>query len=333
MDRKYRTSTAGGPGGGAFDSTVDSGQSDEQWVSKLEFAYSEQAGIMCGIRVTLNNGWSAAYGNMGGSPPFAPLRDPTQLPTVDLEQGDTLENLTLYGSSAYGGRFCGLEWTRKTTDSRRIPFSVGKTDGTPVQVSEGRLIGIFGRRGFEIDRLGLVMLDKQKSATMKNLSYTRDKGYEPADQQPVAATSATLKAWNESQLSTTLRASQEVSSSFSNTAEVDDSVELSVEGGFLDFEKTGLKVTTSWNVATSSSTGVTYQKDFSLEVSTDVEVGMQVTTTMWLTRGTISVHYSGDLVIEYVSGYVETIPKEGTYTGVTYFDAVSEVSPATPIAS
>ena len=243
-----------------------------------------------------------------------------------IGKGEMITEAVIYGgyievNGKNVGRCKGFKLT--TDQGRTFDFKTNKPgEEFGIDVGSGVLMGVFGKSGYDIDSLGFAFLRPVRSAVMKNVKY-------PAISTTLIASKPiridtivydNSKGTDTQTYQLNFQESVMERSSWSATTALEFSItqQFKVEASF-PIGSASSTTTLSLKESVSTTQGRENIKSFtkSFDFPIHAAAGKQITATVTIYEGAISIPYEGE--IEYVlnSGKKFSYNVSGIYSGVT----------------
>ncbi|XP_047656457.1 aerolysin-like protein [Tachysurus fulvidraco] len=295
----------GGQGGYIF---YFNGTEDGSLVKMIQFWEGEYS--INAVKVWLTDDRSAQYGDPAGN-----------LKEFKFEDGEHFTSLSLWPNKD-GKRLGAIKF--KTSHSREFYAKLtkgGLKPEVPVDVASGICMGIKGRSGLDIDRLGFLFINTVKSAQLTDVVYPTIH-----DVIPKVAVGEIKSMSYQNNTSVTQEYKIEISkkiiqkSSWSVKGKMEITYSLKVNAGipFLVEGKSRFGLTLGVEGTYASETSTEKMELFSFPVK--VPAGKTVDVDITLGQATVDLPFTGIMKITCHNGGVLEYKTSGTYKGVVYSD-------------
>ncbi|KAK2829074.1 hypothetical protein Q7C36_017064 [Tachysurus vachellii] len=243
------------------------------------------------------------------------------LKEFNFEDGEHFTSLSLWPNQE-GSRLGAIKF--KTSHSREFGATMIRWNlqsEVPVDVASGICMGIKGRSGLDIDRLGFMFINTVKSAELTDVVYPTIH-----DVIPKVAVGEIKSMSYQNNTSVTQEYKIETSkkiiqkSSWSVKGKVEFTISLEVNAGipFLAEAKSRYQLTIGVEGTYASESSTEKMELFSFPVK--VPAGKTVDVHIALGQATVDLPFTGIMKITYYNGSVLEYKTSGTYKGVAYSD-------------
>ncbi|XP_026993878.2 aerolysin-like protein isoform X5 [Tachysurus fulvidraco] len=295
----------GGEGGGPFDFNGTENGSMIKMIQVWEGEWQIKA-----MKVWLTDGRSELFGEPAGN-----------LKEFNFEDGEHFTSLSLWASQN-GSRLGAIKF--KTSHSREFYACLTIWTLKPevsVDVASGICMGIKGRSGCDIDRLGFMFINTIKSAQLTNVVYPTIHDVKP--KVSVGEIKSMFYQNNTSETHEfTIETSKKITqiSSWSVKGKTESTFSLEVNAGIpclvKEESRYDLNIGVEGTYASETSEEKTDLSMFPVKVPPGKKVDVRVT----LGQATVDLPFTGIMKITCYNDSVLEIKTSGTYKGVVYSD-------------
>jgi len=320
--KEQRIGPHGGEGGNSFEL-----RKSGQMVKSLRCYWEDSHEYLRGIEVTLTDKTTELFGE----------RVSERTAGLDFGPDENITKTTIYKGYWYGPkkrkveRVGGLDLD--TSRGAHLKSGTYKRGSYATYETQGKLAGVFGRCGADIDQLGLILNYPVISYKVRDVQYDLS-NLKPETLQPVVACEAPLVNRGEREehvvFSMSKTFEEQHSFTFSWELKIVVSCEFSAGVPFFAEGKWTVSAETTFNWTWGHT--VTDAVGFDFQVDTTVAPRSKRTVKAMLLEGNISVPWEGTAELTYSDGTVDVVPDEGIYYGVRAFQPSVEYGPDEPLS-
>ncbi|XDV19420.1 hypothetical protein PO909_024890 [Leuciscus waleckii] len=290
---------------------------DEFSLTGENFTGLEKIGVWMGdshiraVSVWLSDGSFGKYGRPDGRP----------YQEFTFQSGERFTSLSLWGTEA-GNRLGAIKF--KTTLGREFFAKMTNQDlrrEYKIDIGSGYCLGVVGRSGRDIDKMGFMFLNAVESTVLNDVKYPTLQQLKPqvTVEEIICVTFMNSSSTIQKEK---VETSKKVIKSFSwsKSDSLSSAFSMEVKAGIPKV----IEVATGFSVSIGSeSTYSQEQTDERTEALTtivDVPPGKKMDVSVTIGRATFDLPYTGTVKMTFGNGRVHEYGIEGRYKGITYTD-------------
>lgn len=248
--------------------------------------------------------------------------------SISFQSDETITSLVVYKNHYRNGRCSGISLRTNKNKTLYIP-PIG--DSESHSLNGGKLVGILGNSGSDIDSLGFIYTLDIISYKLKNVSYDLSKLETAVAPQIVAKITFINKSDITQKGSHTESKTVTKTSSWSCSLGVKVGVKASGEAGVPLLAKGKWEISTEVSFAYTFGESVSETTTYNFTTNLDIPAHSKITCENILNEGKISLPYKGTAVLEFEDGSSLELPESGIYKGIGSFESSSVILPPEPI--
>ena len=298
----------GGQGGGDFSFT---GLQNGATLQKIGVWVGEST--VKAVRVWLTDGRVERFGD----PSNCPYKE------FEFEVGESFKSLSLWGNGA-GTRLGAI----KLVTSRGREFFVkmtkwGLKTEYPIDIGSGICLGVVGKCGLDIDRMGFLFINQIESAVVENVKYPTIGLVQPQLSNVDLASEFFDNLSGPTELHAKFECSKKLitKASWSVTNKIEASINVKVKASFLKI----VEVSTGFGFSLENETKQERETTDEIERKWSFDVCVppytKLMATSFIGRAIIDLPYTGTMRITCKNGSVLQYNFNGTFNGATYSTA------------
>lgn len=274
-------------------------------IRSLQFWYN--GNTVRGIEIRLSDGGQHTFGKLEDS----------RTDRFYFSEGEEVSSLKIWSSDHGRGRCGRIELSTNQGRSFVVP---SRATGDPYvpEVGSGKLLGVFGRDGDDIDCLGFGLLRRIQSAKLTDIQYPT------LDEQIIKTNPRVIKQLaydnlGDSQQKFTFSGSKEVTvtQTWSRTASMEFGISATVEASipFLGSASSTSSLTLGGSKTYSRENVQKETDSFQYEVNVNPHTKVEAAATIY--EGKINLDYTGNMAYFLDSGAEFSYQVKGCYSGVS----------------
>ncbi|XP_030222195.1 aerolysin-like protein [Gadus morhua] len=237
-----------------------------------------------------------------------------------FEPGEIITKLSLWEGRG-GARLGGIKfWTSSGNKFEAHMSEWGlKTGEYSIDVGSGVCLGLEGRSGGEIDKMGFLFINAIKSSVLTDMTYPSLAMYTPqVNKEYVKSVSYQNGTTAAQEHKCAYSRSVTKSNSWSTTTKIETTVSLSVTAGIPEVASVSAEFSVTVGAEQTSSMTYSATVTESDEVNVTVPAGKTVKVEASVGRAVIDLPYSATVKIRCLNGSELQFKSTGNYKGVAY---------------